>query len=244
MKEAWRLGQIDAETLARVVDVPNVKASTLPAGRHVEAAEIAALFRACGDTPVGARDAALLSLLYGAGLRRSEAVAIMLDDYEDGRVKVKLGKGRKERFVYLPAGGRKAIDAWIGRRGSWPGTLLAPVAKGGTILQRAMSAQAVLQRLQFIAERAHVPPFSPHDLRRSFVGERLDNGADISSVQQLAGHASVSTTARYDRRPEEAKRRTAEMLHVPYQATAVKWFDGDPERTEPADPPALGQDAT
>ena len=67
LKEAWRLGQIDAETLARASDVPNVKAAMLPAGRHVDMGEVTALFRACGDAPVGARDAAMLALLYGCG---------------------------------------------------------------------------------------------------------------------------------------------------------------------------------
>ena len=215
LKEAWRLGLIDAETLARAADVGNVTASTLPAGRHVDVAEVRRLFETCGDTPVGARDAAMLALLYGCGLRRSEAVTVQLDNYDQGAVTV-TGKGRKERIVYAPAGGREAVDAWIARRGTWPGALLAPVAKGGHIQPRGMTAQAVLLRLHFLAERARVPRFSPHDLRRSFVGELLNAGADISSVQQLAGHASVTTTQRYDRRPEEAKRRTAELLHVPF----------------------------
>lgn len=130
----------------------------------------------------------MISMLYGCGLRRSEAVAVQFTDYDQGKVIVRVGKGRKERVVYCPAGGREAIDAWIDRRGSWPGVLL-----------------------RFIARLARVPPFSPHDLRRSFVGELLDAGADISSVQQLVGHSSVTTTQRYD-----AKRRTAELLHVPY----------------------------
>ena len=216
IREAWKLELIDAETQARVCAVPNVKASTLPAGRHVDVGEVAALFRACGDAPVGARDAAMLALLYGCGLRRSEAVALELDNYAAGAVTIRHGKGRKERIVYCPSGGKEAIDAWLARRGSWPGALLCPVKKGGHIQERAMSAQAALLRLRFLARLANVPKFSPHDLRRSFVGELLDAGADISSVQQLAGHADVGTTQRYDRRPEEAKRKAAELLHVPY----------------------------
>ena len=216
LREAWRLGRIDAETLARIIDVGNVKASTLPAGRHVDSGEVRRLFESCDDTPVGARDAAMLAVLYGCGLRRSEAVDLQLADYDAGRVTIRHGKGRKERFVYCPAGGREAIDAWIERRGAWDGALLCPVKKGGRVQRRAMTAQAVMMRLRFLGKSAGVGRFSPHDLRRSFVGELLDAGADISSVQQLAGHASVTTTQRYDRRPEDAKRRTSEKLHIPY----------------------------
>ena len=234
LREAWKLELIDAESLARITNVSNVKVETLPAGRHVDADEVMALFRACGDSPVGARDAAMLSLLYGCGLRRSEAVALQLADYHQGRVTVRAGKGRKDRTAYNPAGGRAAIDAWIAHRGSWPGALLCPVPRGGRIQQRAMTAQAVMMRLRVLAERAGVPQFSPHDLRRSFVGELLDAGADISAVQQLAGHASVITTQRYDRRPEETKRRTAEMLDVPYSQPTATPAGDSPDATAQA----------
>ena len=238
IKEAWRLGLIDAEAKERVTDVPNVKASTLPAGRHVDAGEVAALFRACSDEPAGARDAAILALLYGCGLRRSEAVAIELDSYVDGAVTIHSGKGRKDRIVYPPSGGRDAIEAWIERRGSWPGALLCPVRKGGHVQQRAMTDQAVLLRLRHLAGKAGVKPLTPHDLRRSFVGELLDAGADISSVQGLAGHSSTDTTTRYDRRPEDTKRRTAELLHIPFVAPRLLV---DPTNSRHDDAPAVDQ---
>ena len=225
MREAFNLGQIDADTLARINGVKNVKATRLPAGRHLEAGEIIRLFDACGDTPVGARDAAMLALLYGCGLRRSEAVAVQLADYDAGAVTIRHGKGDKERVVYCQPAGQAAVDAWIARRGSWPGALLCPLVKGGHVEQRAMTPQAVLMRLRFLAKRAKVKQFSPHDLRRTFVGAMLAAGADISSVQQLAGHAAVSTTARYDRRPEDdAKRKAAALLPLPYsRRRSCRW---------------------
>ena len=237
MREAFNLGLINADSLARITAVKNVKATRLPAGRHLEPGEIIRLFDACGDTPVGARDAAMLALLYGCGLRRSEAVAVALDDYDDGAVTIRHGKGRKERIVYSPPGGKEAIDAWIARRGRWPGALLCPLVKGGHVLQRAMTAQAVLMRLRFLAKCAKVDRFSPHDLRRTFVGTLLAAGADISSVQQLAGHAAVSTTARYDRRGEDAKRKAAALLAVPYSAPPQLPWHGAP-RAEAAEPDA------
>ena len=173
IKETWRLGLLDAESREWVADVKGVSASKLPAGRHVDIGEVRRLFEACSDTPGGARDAAILALLYGCGLRRSEAVALQIDDFDQGAVTVRSGKGRKDRIVYAPAGGREAIEAWIVRRGTWPGALLCPVAKGGRIQHRTMTAQAVQLRLRHLAQHARVPEFSPHDLRRSFVGGAL-----------------------------------------------------------------------
>lgn len=216
-RSAWRAGQIDAELLGRIRDVPTNKVRTLPRGRHVTTGEVAALFRACDlHTAIGARDAALLALLYGAGVRRTEAVNLDIDHYDanTGTLTVH-GKGRHQRHVWAANGARTALDAWITHRGTLPGPLLQPVDCGGTIHPRRLADVAVIRRLKTIARRADVKHLTPHDLRRSFVGQLLDNGADISSIQRLAGHATVATTQRYDRRPETAARSAAETLHVP-----------------------------
>jgi site-specific recombinase XerD len=79
-----------------------------------------------------------------------------------------------------------------------------------------MTDQAIYNMLVKRATQAGVAHFSPHDLRRTMAGDLLDAGADIVTVQKMLAHASVQTTARYDRRPEQVKRRAANLIHVPY----------------------------
>ncbi|MGI6294684.1 MAG: tyrosine-type recombinase/integrase [Armatimonadota bacterium] len=220
LKESWRLGLMTAEDFQRAADLRAVRGEKLPSGRALSHGEVRALFEACGkDTSAaGARDAALLAVLYGAGVRRSEAAALKLEDFdqETGAIVIRAGKGRKDRMVYATNGSREALLAWLELRGDTPGTLFCPVNKGGNITIRPMTDQSIFYVLKKRGEEAEVKGFSPHDMRRTFIGELLDAGADISTVQQLAGHANVTTTQRYDRRGEATKRKAAELLHVPY----------------------------
>lgn len=220
LREAWRLELVEGDAFHRAVDIKSVRVDALPAGREISPGELRALFSACGDdkSAAGARDAALLAVLYGGGLRREEAVTLNVSDYlvDQGTLKVRHGKGRKQRIVHLARGARAAVDAWLAVRGAVDGPLLVPVNKGGKITPRRMTAQVARTALLKRAVEAKVTAFSPHDLRRTFVSHLLDAGADLSIVQRLAGHASVTTTARYDRRGEVAKAKAAEMLNVPF----------------------------
>jgi site-specific recombinase XerD len=220
LKAAWNLGQIPTEEYHRAVNLPPVRGESLPRGRALSPGELRALFHVCAQdgTAAGARDAALLAVLYGSGLRRSESVALDVKDYEweTGALTVRSGKGNKARVGYASRGARAALEKWVLVRGDGEGPLLVPVLKSGRIVYRRMTDQAVLAVLLKRARQAGVKHFSPHDLRRSFISDLLDAGADISTVQKMAGHANVTTTTRYDRRGEAAKQKAAELLHVPF----------------------------
>jgi integrase/recombinase XerD len=159
------------------------------------------------DTEVGIRDAALLELLYGTGIRISEAVALDVDDV-DRLVRAGsgeptpglrvLGKGGKERIVPVGSYARGALDAYLVRgrpalaagRGT-PALFLN--TRGGRLSRQ--SAWAVLRS---VAEKAGVTTdVSPHTLRHSYATHLLDGGADVRVVQELLGHASVTTTQIY-----------------------------------------------
>ena len=220
LRESWRLGLTSAEDLARAIDLPSVRGDRLPRGRALTRGELTSLFVTCGGgKPADVRDAALLAVLYAAGLRRAEVVTLDLEDYdpETGALLIR-GKGNKERSTYIDNGATDAIRGWLTLRGDEPGPLFLPVTQLGNVVSRRMTDQAVYAILQSRSIKAGVKAFSPHDLRRSCVSDMLDAGVDISVVQRIVGHANVTTTARYDRRGEHAKRRAAKSLHVPFVA--------------------------
>ena len=221
IKAAWQLGLTTAEHYQAAAAVKNVKNNRLPAGRELSPGEIAGLMQSCekDKTIAGARDAAIISLMYSAGLRREEVITLTMGDYESNTGKLIVnGKGEKQRTAYLVNGALYAMADWLEARGTEPGALFIAINKGGRLIhRRPMTPQAIYSLLAKRADQAGVGKFSPHDLRRSFVSDLLDAGADIATVAKMAGHASVITTARYDRRPEEAKQRAAKLLHVLYK---------------------------
>lgn len=224
LRSAWQCGQMTAEDYYKAVSVEGVKNDTLPAGRELTSGEITALMSDCEQdtTNAGARDGAIIGLMYSCGLRREEVVTLDLADYdnESGRLVVR-GKGNKERIAWLTGGAARALSDWLAVRGDDPGALFVAVNKSGRMSSRKnMTPKTIYSMLAKRATEAGVKSFSPHDMRRTFVSDLLDAGADIVTVSKMAGHANVTTTARYDRRPEDAKRKAASLLHVPYAGRA------------------------
>ncbi|WP_157561272.1 tyrosine-type recombinase/integrase, partial [Mycobacterium sp. E802] len=167
--------------------------------------EVLALLEAAGgdseaDGPLTLRNRALLELLYSTGARISEAVGLDIDDIDTQARSVLLhGKGGKQRLVPIGRPAVSALDAYLvrgrpdlARRGrGTPGIFLN--ARGGRL-----SRQSAWQVLQDAAERAGITSaVSPHTLRHSFATHLLDGGADVRVVQELLGHASVTTTQIY-----------------------------------------------
>ncbi len=179
-----------------------------------------AVFQACGsdsNRAAGARDAAILAVLYGSGLRRSEAAALALDEinWNDSSVQV-MGKGNKQRTVFLPAGTTAAIQAWLELRGRESGPLMTQIVKDGRVRMHGITDQLVYHIVRKRRRQAGVVPFTPHDLRRSFISELLDDGVDIATVAKQVGHSNVQTTARYDRRDQKTQQRAVLRLEVPF----------------------------
>lgn len=235
LKQSWREGLIDDETYRRVIDWGSVKGTGLTganAGRHVIDGEVRAMFLACADTPhvaTAARNAAMLGVLFGVGTRRAELVGLDVVhlEQETGRLEI-LGKGNNVRIGHCEGGALVATQEWLRFRGHLPGPLFVAVNKAGRLdpEMRRLTTQSVYALVSRLAVKAGVKHFSPHDCRRTFGGNLLDAGVDASTVQKMLGHASLATTGKYDRRTEEAKKRAAGKLHIPYVGPGVAADEG------------------
>lgn len=199
----WALEGITGSDPASEVHPP-MPGKRLPKAISVD--EVTRILEAAGtDTATGLRDRALLEFLYSTGARISEAVGLDVDDVSleetgSGPAIVRLfGKGSKERLVPLGSYGARAVGAYVVRGRP----LLASKGKGTPALflnarGGRISRQSAWTILKTAAEKAHITKdVSPHTLRHSFATHLLEGGADVRVVQELLGHASVTTTQVY-----------------------------------------------
>lgn len=194
---------------------PPSAAKRLP--KALTVAEVEAILNSVGGVaaePLGLRDRALLEFLYGTGARISEAVGLDLDDLDLASGTALLhGKGGRQRAVPVGSKAREALSAYLVR--VRPGLLTGAEpavfcnARGGRL-----SRQSAWTILRSAAERAGVTAeVSPHTLRHSFATHLLDGGADVRVVQELLGHASVTTTQVYTKVTVEHLREVYALTH-------------------------------
>jgi integrase/recombinase XerC len=179
--------------------------------------EAAAVMAAAGDdtSPIGLRNAAVVEILYASGARVSELCGLDVDDVDTGRRTVRLfGKGGKERTVPIGEPAAAALASWLARgrpklASDDSGAALLLGARGGRLDPR-MARRVVHQRLSAVEG---VADLGPHGLRHTAATHLLDGGADLRSVQELLGHATLATTQIYTHVSIERLRATYERAH-------------------------------
>ena len=210
---AWRLRQMDLSSYTEIKAVKQMRVHRELTGRALQADESKKLFEAVDPSagPKAVRDQALIALLLGCGLRRAEVTTLRMEnlDQATGTLKV-IGKGNKERKVFFTQEVAQLVNAWVDLRGSQPGWLFGRITKGGLlILENPMDPASVGRVVKKAQAAAEIAPITTHDLRRTFATRLLSENVDIVAVKNLMGHANVTTTAKYDRRTEDALHEAA-----------------------------------
>jgi integrase/recombinase XerC len=215
---AWakRCGLLDEDP--GVVLATPMRSGELPVVlRQSQVAELmeAVAARASGGGPASLRDRAILELLYATGIRVGELVRLDIDDVDRARQLVRVvGKGDKERSVPVGSPAVRALDDWLVRgrprmATAHSGPALFLGVRGGRLDQRA--ARAVVHA--HAKAVAGAPDVAPHGLRHSAATHLLEGGADLRSVQELLGHASLATTQLYTHVSAERLRAAYEQAH-------------------------------
>lgn len=202
LKASWRIGHLDSDQLARLVDsFPPLRGKKVRPGRALTPGEIEVLTR-----EAGLFERALILVMVGAGLRRHEAAGLKYGDVvfcspEAETIELLVtGKGNKERSVFLGGRCAAALAAWMADN--------PPASDQDLVFGLTVSGLA--KRLHSILSRVRA---TSHDLRRTYASAALERGVDLGTVQQVLGHEDPRTTAGYDRRNETAAKRAASEVN-------------------------------
>lgn len=218
-EEAWKLGLMTQEEYAKIRSVKKVVGSRLLAGREVARAEAEKLLGDMqGDGSFDVRDSAVVALLWATGVRRTELAMLLVEKYD--RVQqtiVVIGKRNKERRIEISQEVVDRVERWLDLRGREDGRMFCHILRTGVLRQHESltsgAVYAILKRRQEAVGAEKL--FSPHDLRRTFASDQLDQGTDIKTVADLMGHDNVNTTASYDRRGDAARRKAVDGRALP-----------------------------
>lgn len=213
-KQAWKLKNIKTSTYLWINEIAHIKGNRISEGRSLEIEEIKKLINACEKccNNKGKRDAAIIALTYGAGLRRDETVKLKIKDYDKytGTIIIK-GKGNKERKNKINKSIKKILDEYIELKKSNCEFLFQRINNNECINKR-LSGDGIYQIIKKRYKQAGIKKLSPHDLRRTYATKLLENGEDLFIVQELMGHSDVNTTKRYDKRADIFKDNAAQSL--------------------------------
>lgn len=206
---AFNLNCMDAETLARIRSVKRVSGDIQRKGRALDRQEIRALIQAAKQHQHASRrcrDTAIVLTLCGTGLRAGELVKLECRDYDNGILTIRQGKGRKYRELHVADAVDKAIRAWLKvSADEADSALFRRIQRNGRAASQPLTTTGLTGILAELQQTSGVAHFTPHDMRRTFITRLLEQGADINTVRQLAGHSDISTTTRYDCRGESMK---------------------------------------
>jgi len=216
--EAWCMELMDTTAYQHIKSIKSVKGERLPKGRCLEASEVKALFKVCDDddSSKGLRDGAIFGILLGCGLRRGEIVALTMDkiNWRDGAIRV-VGKGNKERLAFMPDGTARRLEKWIEEvRGDSEGSIITRIRRHDDVTLDPIGDQAIYTILKTRAMQAGFEDVAPHDLRRTFANNLLDNKVEIMTVSKMLGHASVVTTQIYIRIKDEKMKNASQGLVI------------------------------
>ncbi len=198
------------ENPAELLDVPQ-KGSYLP--RFLNQAEIEELFLVPDtSTETGLRDRAILELMYSSGLRVSEAVSIQVKDIDlDAGILTTIGKGSKTRRVPVGSSAVEWLKSYLTLRNNKGDIEVSNLFV--TSAGRPITRQTIFLFIKAYAEKAGLEGVSPHTLRHSFATHLVQNRADIRSVQQMLGHADISTTQIYTHMTDAHLRKAYDRFH-------------------------------
>lgn len=212
--DAWRQKLIATDDYLHIKDIKRVKNVRMLTGRSLPPEEIKNLIKHCSKlkTKMGYRNAAIIALTYGAGLRVHEVANVKMSNFKDGDITI-IGKGNKERRMPLPSFVVRILNRWLLARSQVDcDGLFLRVHRGDHILKSQLSKGSIRRIFINVLQQVNSEHFSPHDLRRSYATNLLDANVDLFTVQNLMGHASVDTTRLYDLRGEKTKAIAVKLL--------------------------------